>query len=228
MKLYINKWAVSLLCVALAAVAWAANPQEATQAANAISTPTTQAAAPAKDYAACFAAWDNNMHTLQTQFIQTTEYDGMQILRSTGQIFYEQNGPKLRLDTFEDGQVSQSALTNKKQIYILDDKGKEISKVSWNEWLEGQPNQALFDFGNYTALLKRHQVSVSEVLTDRVVLRLVPTTKTADYILYVTINKSDCFPQAITVQADLMKNTAQLADIKLNTKLNPTTFKGLK
>ena len=225
MKAFINKWPVVLLCVLLGcvSVAWADAPED-----PAAAEPAQTTAAPAKDYASCFAAWDSNMHTLQTQFTQTTEYDGMRILRSNGQIFYEQKGPKLRLDTFENGQVNQSALTDKKQIYILDEKGKEISKVSWQEWLEGQPNQALFDFGNYAALLKRHDVSVWQKQNGRVVLRLTPTDKDANYILYITIAEKNCFPQTITIQVDLMKNTANLTDIKLNTELNPNIFKGLK
>ena len=71
----------------------------------------------AKDYPACFAAWDKNMNTLQTRFTQITEYDGMQISQSEGRIAYAKAGPKLRLDNLEEDMISQTALTNKKQIY---------------------------------------------------------------------------------------------------------------
>ena len=207
MKLCINKYTTCLFALFVCAMAHADAP---------------------KDYVSCFAAWDANMHTLQTAFTQTTEYDGILMMQSKGQIFYEQKGPKLRLDTLEDGQVSQSALTNKKQIYILDEKGKEISKIAWQDWLSGQPNQALFDFGHYTELLKRHNVSVLDKKNNQVVLRLTPTDKNEHYVLYVTLGEEDCFPQAIMIEADLMKNTAILTDTKRNLTHKTDTFKGLK
>ena len=107
-----------------------------------------------KDYPSCFAAWDKKMVSLQTNFIQTTDYDGTLISQSRGRIAYSKIGPKLRLDNLDGETITQTALTDKKQIYILDEKGKEISKISWTDWLSGQPNQALFDFGNYTQLIQ--------------------------------------------------------------------------
>ncbi len=181
-----------------------------------------------KDYPACFAAWDTNLHTLQTHFTQTTSYDNMPISTSQGRMYYAQNGPKLRLDTVEEKAVTQSALTNKKQIYILDEKGKEVSKVSWAEWLLGQPNQALFDFGNYTQLLHKHTVTVQDVSATAVTLRLAPKTPSENYVLYVKINQENCFPQAITIESDLMQTTAVLSNTKLNGILPKDLFRGLK
>ena len=189
-------------------------------------SPTTQA--PSKDYPACFAAWDKNMNTLQTHFTQTTEFDGMQISKSKGRISYDKIGPKLRLDNLEEDMISQTALTNKKQIYILDEKGMEISKISWGEWLVGQPNQALFDFGNYTKLLAKHIVKVNEITDKQVVLQLTPKKASENYVLYVTIDAANCFPDKIAIQSDLMKTTAVLSDVKLNTELPKDLFKGLK
>ncbi len=184
--------------------------------------------APAKkDFTACFAAWDKDMHTLQTDFTQTTEYDGVQISRSQGRIYYRQAGTLLRLDNLDGGQITQSALTDKKQIYVLDEKGKLVTQVAWQEWLSGQPNQALFDFGRYTALLARHRTEEFARLGGQVVLRLTPKTQPAEYILYVALNEKTCFPQAITVQADLMKTTALLTDPVLNAGLKKDLFKEL-
>lgn len=198
-----------LLC---AAAAWAAKPAPSAD----------------KDYAACFAAWDKNMHTLQTDFVQTTEYDGVLISRSAGRIYYDKTGPKLRLDNMDGKAVTQSALTDKKQIFILDEKGKEISTLSWDEWLSGQPNQALFDFGNYTALLSRHQTQEFERTGGRVILRLTPKEQTPSYTLYVAVGEDDCFPQYITIESDLMRTTAELAAKRLNAALKKDIFKGLK
>lgn len=188
----------------------------------------SEPAVPAKDYPLCFKAWDKKMHTLQTRFIQTTDYDGTVISRSEGRISYEQKGPKLRLDNLEGETVVQSALTDKKQIYILDEKGKEISKISWADWVLGQPNKALFDFGNYEQLLNAHRVSVQQQNDTQVVLKLVPTAPQENYTLYVTIAADNCFAQQITVESDLIKTTAVLTEKKLNLPLPGDLFKGLK
>lgn len=182
-----------------------------------------------KDYAACFAAWDANMHTLQTDFVQTTEYDGVLISRSAGRIYYEKNGPKLRLDNVDDANaVTQTALTDKKQIFVLDEKGKEISTLSWNDWLRGQPNQALFDFGNYASLLSRHEAEEFERTEGEVILLLKPKDAAQSYALYVAVGKKDCFPRRITVRSELMSTTAELTGKKLNAALKKDIFKGLK
>ena len=185
----------------------------------------TASPAKEKDYVACFAAWDKNMHTLRTDFIQTTEYDGILISRSEGRIYYAQNGQKLRLDNLEGGKVTQSALTNKKNIWVLDEKGQEVTQVSWQQWLSGQPNQALFDFGHYTALIARHDVSVLEHKDGLVILRLQPKDKKQNYTLYVAVGEEDCFPAYITIQSDLMKTTAELTDKRLNADLKKELFK---
>ena len=64
MKPFINSLLICLLSIS----AWAGG--------------TTQQ--PQKDMAACFAAWDNKLLTLETDFTQTTEYDGLLISQSQG------------------------------------------------------------------------------------------------------------------------------------------------
>lgn len=209
----------NILALALCGVFGAAQAQ----------TPAAQPGkAPAKkDFTACFAAWDKDMHTLQTDFTQTTEYDGVQISRSQGRIYYRQAGTLLRLDNLDGGQITQSALTDKKQIYVLDEKDKPVTQVAWQDWLAGQPNQALFDFGRYTALLSRHRTEEFAHTHGQVVLRLTPKTQPAEYVLYVALDEKTCFPQAITVQAELMKTTALLTDPVLNAGLKKDVFKEL-
>ncbi len=216
MKRFIN----SILALALCG-AWGA--------AQAQTPPAQEDQAPAKkDFIACFAAWDKNMHTLQTDFTQTTEYDGVQISRSQGRIYYRQAGTRLRLDNLDGGQITQSALTDKKQIYVLDEKGKRVTQVAWQEWLSGQPNQALFDFGRYTALLARHRTEEFSRSDGQVILRLTPKTQPAEYVLYVTLDEKTCFPQTLAVQADLIKTTALLTDPVLNADLKKDLFKELE
>ena len=182
-----------------------------------------------KDYAACFAAWDNKLDTLQTYFTQATLYDGMPVSRSKGRIIYTKQGPKLRLDNLENNplEITQTALTDKKKIYLLDEKGKEISKISWQEWIAGQPNQALFDFGNYTALLEKHQVSVIKKNEAHALLQLKPKENNL-YMLYVTVAADTCFPMMISIESDLMVTTATLEDAQLNQPIPADIFKGLK
>lgn len=216
MKLFTNNW------MAFAAVLLASGAMQATAAEE------KKDSAPAKDYVACFTSWDKNMHTLQTDFVQTTEYDGILISRSEGRITYSQNGPKLRLDNVEKGKITQTALTDKKNIWIVDEKGLPVTEVKWKDWLAGQPNQALFDFGNYTALMARHNASVLEKKDGQVILRLEPKDPGQSYTLYVAVAESNCFPTYIAIESDLMKTTAELKNKKLNAALKDDVFKGMK
>ena len=204
-----------LLCLMVTASVYAEEPKESSSA-----TP--------KDYVACFSQWDTKLKTLQTNFVQTTEYDGVLISQSDGKLTYQKEGSKLRLDNTDGQNITQTALTDKKQIWILDEKGQEISTLSWNDWITGQPNQALFDFGNYAALMARHETSVFEHKDARVLLRLKPKDKTQNYTLYVSINEADCFPISITIQSELMKTTALLTQQQVNQALPKDLFKGIK
>ena len=229
MKRFINNCVCAALVLTLAGAGYAGKTQTAPAAAKSAQTAATKApSVQEKDYVACFSAWDAKMQTLQTDFVQTTEYDGILISRSQGRIYYSQQGRLLRLDNVEQGKVTQTALTDKKDIWVLDEKGQEVTRVDWQEWLAGQPNQALFDFGNYTALIARHNVSVQEHKDGLVILLLQPKDKSQNYTLYVAVNEKDCFPAYITIKSDLMQTTAELTDKRLNAELKKTVFKGMK
>ncbi len=213
MKRFINSL---LLIICSTALLWANEAEKPSQPEN------------KKDYISCFTQWDNKLHTLQTHFIQTTEFDGLLISRSEGELSYQKDGSKLRLDNLDGEHITQTALTNKKKIWILDDKEKEISSLSWQEWSAGQPNKALFDFGNYTALIANHNATVLEYKQDTVLLKLTPKSEQENYTLYVAIKQSDCFPTDIRIVSDLMKTSAVLSDTQINTKLNEGLFKRIK
>lgn len=166
-------------------------------------------------------AWDKKLKFLKTHFEQTAQYDGVPVSKSQGILYYDRDKNLLRLDTTDiDGKTEQSAITDKKQILILDGQGHEITTLSWDEWQQGQPNQALFDFGNYTALLARHNATLKEPY----LLELTPK-EGEKYTLYLTLSKEDYFPQKIKIVSDLMQTEAILSDIQKNAPLAFDTFR---
>lgn len=168
-------------------------------------------------------AWDKNLLLLQTRFSQTTSYDGVEINRSHGMLFYNKEKHLLRLDTFDDtDNIVQSAVTDKKDLFILDDTNKQVMKLSWQEWQQNQPNQALFDFGNYTALLARHNVQA----VRNNYFKLTPKTGET-YTLYLTLSPQDYFPQTLTLETDGVVTKADLTDTQKNKNLPDTTFQGV-
>lgn len=171
--------------------------------------------------------WDKKLKMLDTSFDQTTAYDGVLISRSNGKLYYDGANNFLRLDTLDaDDKVQQTAVTDKKVIVMLDEKGKQITELSWRDWQEGQPNKALFDFGNYTALIAQHNARLFEETPQYVVLELSPKTG-GEYRLYLSLSKDDFFPQVITIVSDLMRTEAQLTDTVKNKKLRTDLFKGV-
>ena len=171
-----------------------------------------------------FKAWDQKLLFLTTAFTQTTSYDGVQVNQSSGTLTYDKAHQLLRLDTVgADGTLEQSAITDKKEIIILDDSGQQVTTLSWEQWQQGQPNQALFDFGNYTALLQKHQVS----LVKPNQLALTPL-EGEPYTLYVTLSSQDYFPTELTLEADLLVTKASLSKTEKNIPFDANTaFGGL-
>ena len=166
-------------------------------------------------------AWDKKLKFLKTSFTQTTTYDGVPISSSKGFLYYDKDKNLLRLDTDDgDGKIDQSAVTDKQKILILDGQGHEITTLDWAEWQQGQPNQALFDFGNYTALLAKHNA----VLSEPYLLELTPK-EGETYTLYLTLSAEDYFPTNIKIFSDLMTTEAILSDIQKNNTLPFDTFR---
>lgn len=166
-------------------------------------------------------AWDKKLQFLKTSFVQTTTYDGVPVSTSQGTLYYDKAKNMLRLDTLDiDGDTEQSAVTDKKQILILDGQGRQITTLSWAEWQQGQPNQALFDFGNYTALLARHNATLKEPY----VLELTPK-EGEKYTLYITLSPEDDFPVNIKIVSDLLVTEAALSDTQKNNPLPFDTFR---
>lgn len=166
-------------------------------------------------------AWDKKLKFLKTRFEQTTEYDGVPVSKSQGMLYYDQAKNLLRLDTLSaDDHAEQTAITDKKQILILDGQGHEITTLAWDEWQQGQPNQALFDFGNYTALLARHNAT----LKDPFLLELTPK-EGGEYTLYLSLSEEDYFPTIIKIVSDLMVTEAKLTNTQKNQKLAFDTFR---
>lgn len=198
-------------------------------AAGQTAAPAPQKAAPKAaqtDPLKAFAKWDKKLTTLNTAFEQTTSYDGVVISRSHGKLFFQAQGQLLRLDTLNDEEkTEQTAVTDKKILRILDASGKEITAMPWAEWVNGQPNKALFDFGHYTALLQAHQAAVFDSTPQRTVLKLLPKDKSAGYTLYLLLDGKDYFPQSIIIESDLMKTQADLKQTVKNKPLAKNLFK---
>lgn len=178
-----------------------------------------------KDPVSLLRAWDKNLTSLETDFEQTSSYDGVVISRSHGKLYYKKAGNLLRLDTLDnDKKTDQSAVTDKKTLKVLDAKGQLITAGPWADWVNGQPNKALFDFGNYSALLDAHQVSVFSANKERTILLLTPK-KQAEYKLYLVLNPQDYFPTSIIIEADLMQTKADLKNTVKNKSVSQNLFK---
>ena len=172
--------------------------------------------------------WDKNLNTLETDFEQKTAYDGVEVSRSHGKLFYNRPQNRLRLDTLgPDGSVEQKAITDKKDIVILDENDQHVTTLSWADWQQGQPNQALFDFGNYTALVDRHTAELKKQDGQTALLALTPK-EGEEYTLYLTLSKQDFFPQTLTIQSELMVTRADLKNTRKNRPLQADTFGGFK
>lgn len=209
-------------------------PQKPAQTKQPAATPAPKRTAPVQKAPVLTAAqlaeqlkqWDKKLNFLSTSFEQTTAYDGVQVSRSKGTLRYDRARNLLRLDTLDpDGTPEQTAVTDKKEIVVFDESGQHVTTLSWADWQQGQPNQALFDFGNYTALVDRHNAAVESQTDGEAVLRLTPK-EGEEYTLYLTLSKRDYFPKTITIESELMVTRADLTDTRKNEPLGTDVFGG--
>jgi len=164
-----------------------------------------------------FIAWDKKLKTLDTFYTQEVSFEGTSISKTFGRILKENN--LLRLDTLEDGKVTQYAITDKNIIKIFDEKNNPVMNMSWQSWQETQQNKSLFDFGNYENIFKEHKVLSFEGIKDGYTLILTPKEEPS-YILTFVLDKN-FFPKEIILinEGVMSKTTLQ------KTKINPNITK---
>lgn len=169
-------------------------------------------------------AWDAKLKTLQADFIQQTDFEGTPISSSQGTIYKQNNN--IRLDTFEEGTLAQSAVTDKKIIKIKDDKGSLITSLPWDQWREGQTNKALFDFGNYGKVVKEHKLKSFDCDGQFYKLVLVPLKEGPEsYELSFKLLAKDFFIEEISLENQGVRTKTTLKNVKKNIKFKESIFK---
>lgn len=181
----------------------------------------------AQELMAQLKKWEQNLKTFSADFKQVSSYDGVEINRSQGKLYYDFSGGLLRWEVLtKEGETDQVGISNKKEIVILDETLKPVTTLSWQEWQQGQANQALFDIGNYAQLAAQHDVAVVRQDDQRAVLSFTPKNTKEKYILFITLSKKDFFPQEIAIEADDMLTTNQLISVRKNETLPTELFGG--
>jgi outer membrane lipoprotein-sorting protein len=174
-----------------------------------------------------FIAWDKKLKTLALTFNQKTTFEGVDISSSQGKLY--KKGQNIRLDNLEDGKIVQSALTDKKIIRVLDEKGQLITTLAWQDWQAAQPNKALFDFGNYSELIKSHKVvKFVKLKNNNYELILEPKTAPVDgetYQIDFILDGGDYFPKEISLTSQGIKTNTILTQISKNTEVKESLFK---
>lgn len=169
-----------------------------------------------------FIGWDKKLNTLDTVYVQETSFEGTLISKSLGHLY--KVGTNLRLDTLEDGKITQYAKTDKKIINIFDDKDNLIMQMDWESWRDNQQNKSLFDFNNYENILKKHDVKNFEITDDNYILTLTPKDTEDGYILTFLLDKKNCFPKEINLTNEGVLSKTVLQDIKINTAIPKEIF----
>lgn len=225
MKPFINKFILASLALTFCVMfgfAQQAKPQEEKKDSPAAIKP---AGALQKQVIAKFTAWDKNLKSLKTDYEQVTSFEGTEISSSQGRLY--KSGNNIRIETLQNGKITQSAVTDKKIITVYDDKGEIVTSLSWQDWQASQPNKALFDFGNYSAVLKEHKIK--EFAQTKAGYKLVLTPADADgtesYLLEFLLDTKDCFPLSISLSNEGIKTQTVLKNTNKNVKLEERLFK---
>lgn len=169
-------------------------------------------------------SWDKKLKTLQASFDQSTSFEETPISASQGIIFKQ--GENIRLDTLENGVLTQSATTDKKIIKIKDASGELITTLPWEEWRQGQTNQALFDFGNYEKVIKEHKVKDFAFDNQTYNLVFIPLDKSQEgYELTLKLDPKDFFIKEIILQNEGVQTKTTLKEVRKNIKFKESIIK---
>lgn len=169
-----------------------------------------------------FISWDTKLKTLDTFYTQETSFEGTLISKSEGHLL--KMGPILRLETLEDGKLTQYALTDKKTIDIFDDESNLIMQMDWNSWQETQQNKSLFDFGNYAKILEEHKVESYKLTEHGYLLVLTPKEGTVYHLTFL-LDKNNLFPKEIDLLSEGVNSKTVLQKTKINATLKEEIFK---
>lgn len=202
-----------------------AKPKQKTKAADTVGTKNPEATKITANQALDgLISWDKKLKTLQADFTQTTDFEGTPISSSEGRIYKQDNN--IRLDTFEEGLLAQSAVTDKKRIKIKDGQGVLITTMAWDDWQEGQTNKALFDFGNYGKVVKEHKLKSFACDGQFYKLVLVPLKEGPEsYELSFKLNTEDFFIEEISLENQGVRTKTTLKNVKKNIKFKESILK---
>ncbi|MDR1684189.1 MAG: hypothetical protein LBR90_01830, partial [Elusimicrobiota bacterium] len=84
------------------------------------------------DALAGFLSWDKKLGNLTTAYEQTTSFEGVVISQTQGRL--QKTGGSIRVESLENGKITNVAVTDKKIINIYDGKGKFVTALGWQEW----------------------------------------------------------------------------------------------
>lgn len=169
-----------------------------------------------------FISWDKNLKTLDTFYTQETSFENTLISKSEGHLL--KMGQILRLETLEEGKLTQYALTDKKVINIFDAKSNLITQMLWEDWQASQQNKSLFDFGNYAKILDNHKILSFEANEQEYKLILAPKEDNS-YNLTFLLDKKNIFPKEINLFSEGVNSKTVLQNPKINTNLKEEIFK---
>jgi len=133
-------------------------------------------------------------------------------------------GQILRLETLEEGKLTQYALTDKEIINIFDEKSNLITQMLWKDWEETQQNKSLFDFGNYAKILENHKVNSFKTTEQGHSLVLTPKEGNL-YTLTFLLDKKTYFPKEINLLSEGVNSKTVLQKTKINENLPKEIFK---
>ncbi len=171
--------------------------------------------------------WEKNLKTFQADFDQVSSYDGVEINRSKGRLYYDFTLGFLRWEVLtKENEIDQVGISNKKEIVILDETLKPVTTLSWTQWQQGQANKAIFDIGNYAQLADQHEIKLIQQDAQKAQLAFIPKNGKENYTLLVTLSKKDFFPQNIAVKADDMLTTNELFNVRKNESFPTEIFGG--
>jgi len=181
-----------------------------------------------------FASFERDLRTLSAAFRQSVSSNGTGQAQSVAGTFAFAKGDRMRIEHRTPD--PQTLVCDGSRVWVWRPANAQVIRAQLKAWKKSQPlAQGLLDFGGYTALFKRYQVTIATVSAPgpdgqrSLALALKPRSEPGrpegdSYTLTLRLSTRDFFPSESELRMGEMTARTVLSDVRFNPDLPETLF----
>lgn len=169
--------------------------------------------------------WDKKLKSLSFNYTQTLKSGDVDMAEQiTARLRFK--APNLvRLDYLTPQE--QNMYTDKKNILVYKPADNYALNADWNTWVKTNSGSfaGLLDFGNYSSLLEKYDISLDKKVNGFIKLDLTPKAKNESYTVSLYLGTEDFFPRQIIASVQDIVIDTKIYDVQKDAPIEDSVFK---